>query len=244
MRGRAIGLCVGVALLLGCGVPDVVGESGGAVTSCDIPPMDAIYSDPIAPNPTFDQPRAGACIDQRHDALIVLGCPSNDDGTASPCQTERADIAVALQAAGYGDHYIVSGTAAHNDFVEAEALRDLLLARGVTPDAIELEPLAEHTDENLYFSSQIMLARGFRSALVISDGAGQLLYNALCDSNCCVELGRFTVVELAGFVVGHYVLYPDAEPVTEEECAHIEDARMGICLFLGQRRACKDHFEL
>lgn len=244
MRPRLALACAWLWGTLGCSVPDVVGDEGAVVTSCEIPPMDAIYSDPLAPNPSFEQPRAGACIDQRHDALIVLGCPSNDDGTASPCQIERADIAVALEAAGYGDHYIVSGAAAHNDFVEAEALRDLLLARGVAPDAIELEPLAEHTDENLYYSSQIMLTRGLRSALVISDGAGQLLYNALCDSNCCVELGRLTVVELAGFVVGHYVLYPDAEPVTEEECAHIEDARMGICLFLGQRRACKDHFEL
>ena len=79
---------------------------------------------------------------------------------------------------------------------------------------------------------------------MVSESPGQLVYNALCDSNCCVELGRLTVVELEGHVVGHYVLYPDAEPVTDDECAHIEDARMGVCLFLGKRRACKDHFEL
>jgi hypothetical protein len=131
-----------------------------------------------------------------------------------------------------------------NEFNEAEALHDLLVERGVASADILLEPLAEHTDENIYYSSRIMEEHGWRSALVVSESAGQLLYNALCDSNCCVQLGRLTIVELAGVVVGYYVLYPDAAEVTDAECNHIEDARMGVCLLLGTRKACKDHFDL
>lgn len=221
-----------------------MGELGASPETCEVPPLQELYPGPLPPNPDASQPAAGACIDQAHDVLIVLGCPSKDDGSASNCQLERADIAADLHARGYGDHLIVTGAAVHNGFVEADALRDLLLERGVAEGAIVREPLAEHTDENLYYSSRIMQERGWRSALVVSESTGQLLYNALCDANCCVQLGRLTVVELAGHVLGHYVLYPDAEAVHDDECAHIEDARMGVCINLGVRRACKDHFEL
>jgi hypothetical protein len=206
--------------------------------------MPELHPAPLPPNPDADQPVAGACIAQKHDAIIVLGCPSNEDGTASDCQIERADLAVRLHDAGYADDFIVSGAAVHNDFAESDALHDLLVARAITSDAIIREPRAEHTDENIYFSSRIMQEQGWRSALVVSNSAGQLLYNALCDSNCCVGLGRLTVVELDGIVVGHYALYPDASPVTDDECDHIEDPRMGVCVKLGSRRACHDHFEL
>jgi len=206
--------------------------------------MQELYPGPLPPNPDEDQPKAGACIAAKHDVIVVLGCPSNDDGSASACQIERADIGVRLHAAGFADHFIVSGGAVHNEFSESETLHDLLVARGIAAQAIISEPLAEHTDENIYFSSRIMQEQAWRSALVVSNSAGQLIYNALCDSNCCVELGRLTVVELEGIVVGHYALYPDASPVTEDECDHIEDARMGVCLNLGLRRACHDHFEL
>jgi len=224
--------------------PSVVGEEGASPERCEVSPMQELYPGPLAPNPDDDHPRAGACIDDEHDVLLVLGCPSEEDGSPSGCQIERADIAAALHAAGYADRLIVSGGAVHNEFVEADALHDLLVARGVPSGVIVREPRAEHTDENIYFASRIMQERGWRSAFVVSDSAGQLVYNALCDANCCVGLGRLTVVELEGTVVGHYVLYPDAEPVAEDECAHVEDARMGVCLNLGKRRACKDHFEL
>ncbi len=243
MRPRALGAW---ALLpcVSCSGPAVVGEEGSGPESCQVPPMPEIYPGPLAPNPDAAQPRAGACIDQAHDVIIVLGCPSEEDGGPSPCQVERADIAAALKEHGYGDQFIVTGAAVHNEFEEATALHQLLVARGIDEGAIVDERQAEHTDENIYFSSRIMQERGFRSALVVSDGAGQLLYNALCDSNCCVDWGRLTVVELDGVVVGHYVLYPDAEAVTEAECDHIEDARMGVCINLGKRRACKSDFKL
>ena len=243
MKGLAV-LLVLLLLAASCSIPSVVGEEGSAPERCEVPPMQELYPGPLGPNPEEDHPRAGACIAQKHDAMLVLGCPSNEDGTPSGCQVARADIAATLHAAGYADHFIVSGGAVHNAFSEADALHDLLVERGIEDAAIVREPLAEHTDENLYFGSRIMQERGWRSAIVVSESPGQLVYNALCDSNCCVELGRLTVVELEGHVVGHYVLYPDAEPVTDDECAHIEDARMGVCLFLGKRRACKDHFEL
>lgn len=233
-----------LALAGACAAPAVVGESGSDVARCEIPPMQELFPSPLPPNPDDALPHAGACIDQPHDVIVVLGCPSLDDGGASPCQIERADIAVGLAQAGYASRFIVSGAAVHNDHEEASALRDLLVARGIAPDAILLEPEARHTDENLYFSSLIMQREGFVTALVVSESTGHLLYVAVCDSNCCVDLGRLTLVELDGHAVGHYVLYPDAEPVSDEECAHLTDPRRGVCLNLGLRKACKDDFQL
>lgn len=234
-----------VFVVAGCsGAPETVGEEGSSVEACEVPPMPELYPGPLPPNPWDQQPEAGACIAQKHDVLIILGCQSKDDGTPADCQIARADMAVELAELGYGDRFIVSGGAVYNDHNEAETLADLLVERGIDREDVFLEPLAEHTDENIYFSSRIMQAQGFRSALVVSESAGHIVYTALCDSNCCVDLGRLTVVDIEGWVLGHYVLYPDAEPVTDAECDHIEDARMGLCVNLGNRRACKDHFDL
>jgi hypothetical protein len=241
---RSIAVTVLFASAASCDAPGVVGERGSSPETCEVPTMDALYPGPLAPNPDEDRPDAGACIQGKHDVIVVLGCPTDADGSPSECQRTRAGIAIALHASGRGDHFIVSGAAVHNAFSESQALFDLLVARGIAADSIVREPRAEHTDENLYWSSRIMRDRGWRSALVVSDSAGQLLYNALCDSNCCVALGRLTVVDLDGVAVGHYVLYPDAAPVTRDECDVIEDPRMGVCVNLGTRRACKDHFEL
>ncbi|NUP12832.1 MAG: YdcF family protein [Polyangiaceae bacterium] len=243
MTIRILTACL-LVIATACSGPSSVGEEGEDAAACEVPAMQELYPGPLPPNPDEDRPKAGACIAQKHDVIVVLGCPSNADGSASDCQTERADIASNLHTAGYGDHFIVTGGAVHNEFSEADTLRDLLLERDISSEAIVVEPLAEHTDENIYYSSIVMQEHGWRSGLVVSDSAGQLLYNALCDSNCCVDLGRLTVVDLDGVAVGHYVLYPDARPVTDEECNHVEDARMGVCLLLGSRRACKDHFEL
>ncbi len=192
---------------------------------------------------------APACVRNKHDAVIVLGCPSDADGSTSACQEARVGIALAVAAAGYGDAFIVTGGAVHTPVVEAFALRDLLLARGIPDERIEVEPKAEHTDENLYFSSRIMQSRGWSTALVVSEEPGHLVGSAVCDSNCCVALGRLTLFDFPlpsgareTTKIGHYELYPRASEVSPSECEVVQSKFM--CLFLPERRACKANFRL
>lgn len=225
------------------GASDSVGDAG-----CVIPSMIDLYPDAGIPAPFEPGPAAPSCVAAAHDVVIVLGCPSNDDGTPSTCQTSRADIAVGLARAGYASRFITSGAAVHNAYVEADALKTLLVARGVATDDVTVENRAQHTDENIYYATKIMEARGWTTALVVSDSPSHLVLTATCDSNCCVDLGRLTVFDFAldgGSVkVGHYARYPFATEVTAAECAHIEEPSKLMCIALAGRLACKDAFKL
>jgi hypothetical protein len=208
-----------------------------------------LYSGPLPPNPYGSFPKATACVASAHDAIIVLGCPNNDDGTPSSCQNKRADIAVKLMAAGLANRFIPSGAAVHNAYVEADTLKQLLIARGVLPASIFPETKAMHTDENIYYSTQIMESQGWTSAFVVSDDPGHLVMTALCDSNCCVDLGRltvfaFTLPDLGATLVGHYALYPWAASVSMAECARIEAVTKFMCINLATRKACAANLQL
>jgi hypothetical protein len=227
------------------------GSGGGgvdAVTLCPTDSMVDLYPDPWPPNPYGPKPPATACVAAAHDVIVLLGCPNNDDGTPSTCQIKRADIAVGMMNAGFGDKFITSGGAVHNAYVEADTLKTLLIERGVPAANIRTEPKAEHTDENIYYSTQIMLAEGWTSAVVVSEDRGHLVMTALCDSNCCVELGRLTLFEFpitgGPVLAGHYALYPWTPAVTTAECDQIKTPTKFMCINLPNRKACADNFQL
>ncbi|MFT3770122.1 MAG: ATP-binding protein [Minicystis sp.] len=214
-------------------LPSATGGKGGGppmlpVTSCPTGSMVDLYPDPWPPDPYGPKPAATPCVAARHDVIIVLGCPNDADGKPSSCQIQRADIAVSLRDAGFGDRFITTGGAVHNAWVEADTLRDLLIERGVAASDVFTDSKAEHTDENIYYATQIMKAQGFTNALVVSEDPGHLVMTGLCDSNCCVDLGRLTVFAfpLPGgktVLAGHYALYPWTPEVTKAECDRDRD---------------------
>jgi len=102
------------------------------------------------------------------DTLIVLGNPANPDGSASPEQRERTLEGVREYKAGVADHLIMTGGAAHNQFVEARVMKELAIAQGVPADAITEEGQAQNTIQNIYYSKKIMAAQHWTSAEVIS----------------------------------------------------------------------------
>jgi uncharacterized SAM-binding protein YcdF (DUF218 family) len=104
----------------------------------------------------------------RFDAVIIPGCPSEDDGSLSLCQMSRAVWAALLWQHGHAGAFIASGAAVHSRYVEAEALAAGMAALGVPADRIWLEPKALHTDENMYYSLQIARALGFHRLAVAS----------------------------------------------------------------------------
>ena len=107
----------------------------------------------------------------RFDAVIIPGCPSEEDGSLSLCQMSRAVWASILWHRGVAGAFITSGSAVHSRYVEAEALAAGMTALGVPAERIWLEPNALHTDENMYYSLQIARALGFRTLAVVGDGA-------------------------------------------------------------------------
>ncbi len=69
---------------------------------------------------------------------------------------------------GVSRHLIMTGTAAHNRFIEAHAMAMLAEANGVPASAILQEDQAHDTIQNIYYSDKIMEANGWHSAEVIS----------------------------------------------------------------------------
>ncbi|HEX4019999.1 MAG TPA: YdcF family protein [Acidobacteriaceae bacterium] len=102
------------------------------------------------------------------DTLIVLGCPTRLDGSPTPEQRERVMEGVREFKQGVSSHIIMTGTAAHNRFVEAHAMAMLAEAQGVPASAIVEEGQAHDTIQNIYYSDKIMEAQGWHTTEVIS----------------------------------------------------------------------------
>jgi uncharacterized SAM-binding protein YcdF (DUF218 family) len=102
------------------------------------------------------------------DAIIVLGYPAKKDGTASPEQRERVLEGVREYKAGVASHLIVTGSAAHNRFVEADVMAALAREQGVPAGDIFEERQALNTIQNVFYSAQMMHEHGWSSAEVIS----------------------------------------------------------------------------
>jgi len=73
--------------------------------------------------------------------------------------------------AGVAPHLIMTGGAAHNQFVEANVMRDLAVAQGVPAEVVLVEGQAQNTIQNIYYSEKIMAAQHWTSAEVISSAS-------------------------------------------------------------------------
>jgi uncharacterized SAM-binding protein YcdF (DUF218 family) len=117
------------------------------------------------------------------DTVIVLGYPTNPDGTPSPEERERVLEAVREYKAGVAPHLILSGAAAHNAFTESRAMAQLALAQGVPASAIVEEPRARNTIQNLVNSAQLMRQHNWATAEIVSSPShlprAALIANAL-----------------------------------------------------------------
>jgi vancomycin permeability regulator SanA len=107
---------------------------------------------------------------QPFDAVIVLGCPNNDDGSLSRCQLGRAGLAALIWQRGQARYFITSGGSVHTPYVEAEAIAEAMVVLGVPAERILLEPNALHTDENVWNGFQIAKLLGLSRIAVASNG--------------------------------------------------------------------------
>jgi uncharacterized SAM-binding protein YcdF (DUF218 family) len=119
----------------------------------------------------------------RFDALIVLGTPADADGNPTPSQLARVAEAVHEYQRGVAPRMILTGAAAHNQFVEARVMARVAEAQGIPESAIFVEPQAMDTIQNACYSVRIMKAHDWRSAEVVSNAThlprAGLIFNRL-----------------------------------------------------------------
>jgi uncharacterized SAM-binding protein YcdF (DUF218 family) len=105
------------------------------------------------------------------DAIVVLGAGVRRDGSAGASLTRRAREGARLYTAGYAPMVICTGGIPRGAIrSESEACADVLRDNGVPDAAIVLESRSRSTEENAAFTYEIMTARGWDSAIVVSDG--------------------------------------------------------------------------
>lgn len=102
------------------------------------------------------------------DTIIVLGYPANSDGTPSPEQRERVLEGVREYKSGVAPNIIMTGAAAHNQYIEADVMAQLARSQGVPASAILEDVQAQNTIQNIYYSAQIMYQHGLNSAEIVS----------------------------------------------------------------------------
>jgi uncharacterized SAM-binding protein YcdF (DUF218 family) len=105
------------------------------------------------------------------DVIIVLGYPAEADGTPSPVQRTRVMEGVREYQRGVANILIMTGGAAHNNHVEADAMGDFAISQGIPLKAVLRERQAHDTIQNAYYSWQIMQARGWKSAEIVSSAS-------------------------------------------------------------------------
>jgi len=101
------------------------------------------------------------------DAIVVFGGGFGESGKAGGGTEERVQHASEAYRSGFAPHLIFS-TGYLYSFPEAESMRSLAMQQGVPADAIVLEQQATDTHQNVVFTRDLMRARGWRSALLVS----------------------------------------------------------------------------
>ena len=105
------------------------------------------------------------------DAIIVLGTPADSDGNPTPELLDRVSEGVHEYQRGIAPRLIVTGAAAHNQFVEADVMARVAHAQGVPDARIFEEPHALDTIQNACYSNRILQEHGWKSAEIISSAA-------------------------------------------------------------------------
>ena len=106
---------------------------------------------------------------QPADVIVLLGSMVYPGGEMGPALERRAEHAAALYHRGLAAHVICSGGVGAYPPAEAILACGRLAELGVPPEALILEPDSHNTEQNAHFTSAIMRARGWHSAVLASD---------------------------------------------------------------------------
>src|SRR5437867_4422443 len=104
------------------------------------------------------------------DAIVVLGA-AQYNGRPSPVLRARLDHAYDLYKKGFAQAIITTGSYGPDpNFSEAQVSTDYLVQRGVSVTNIVTEQGSGTTYDTILAASGLLKAKGWKSALVVSDG--------------------------------------------------------------------------
>jgi uncharacterized SAM-binding protein YcdF (DUF218 family) len=107
---------------------------------------------------------------RRADLIVVMGA-AEYHGRPSPVFKARLDHALALWRRGIATHVLTTGGAGGDpNFTEGGVGQSYLVAQGVPPEAVVVEPVAETTAQSAVAIHEIMRRMKFRSCVLVSDG--------------------------------------------------------------------------
>lgn len=102
------------------------------------------------------------------DLAVIPGNTVNLDGTPSKRLAARLDAALDLYRNGHCKVLLVSGGIGSEGFDEAAVMKAYLVAHGVPAAAVVTDNHGINTFETARFAAFLMRAKGYRSALLVS----------------------------------------------------------------------------
>lgn len=114
------------------------------------------------------KPPLTSLIQEKYNAIIILGYPATKDGMPSPIMRERVIKAVELFNEGYANYIICSGGNAHNKYVEADIMINLAMSLGIPHNCLIREGRSVNTYGNILNSVEIMKKKDWESAIVVT----------------------------------------------------------------------------
>ena len=102
------------------------------------------------------------------DVLIVLGCPSYDNGEMSRTQKMRVEKAAQVLKKYQIPVCIITGGAAHNQYSEAKVMSDYLLT--LIDTNVLLEDKSTTTYENMLYTKKLCEERNYHKVGVLTSG--------------------------------------------------------------------------
>lgn len=105
---------------------------------------------------------------ETNNTIIVLGNPATEDGKPSLILKSRLDHALKVYNQLDVATIIVTGGAVHNEFVEAEVMKNYLAEHNVPAQKIIVEANARNTYENAQFSSKIVDSLQLKRPIIVT----------------------------------------------------------------------------
>ncbi len=100
-------------------------------------------------------------------AVLVLGYPTQDDGSYHPIQRLRVETGVAVYQANRCTRMVLSGAAVQNTYVEARSMAEIAHTLGAPDHNLVIETQARTTWENLKYSLSYL--NKYERIFIVSD---------------------------------------------------------------------------
>ena len=127
---------------------------------------------------------AGNSSPDENTTLVVLGCKVKN-GRPSRMLARRISTAYSFLSAHSNVKAVVSGGKGDDEAIsEAQCMRDVLAARGISPDRIYMEERSVNTAQNLSFTMQLIRKCGLcENITIVTDGYHQLRASIIAKRN-------------------------------------------------------------